>query len=373
MAIHANAWGQGDGPYGQAGGPNPMPYGPNVGQAPASYGPIAGPAPMQSGESDGSGMAQASGPAYNGNGNCNSGNCGSDWQFFGEYLYMRPRNAEVPYGVVFNGPPDTPTAVPIQVGRPGVADIKYDGSWRAGVSHSIDECNAVVLTYSHFQGDDQDNIATDAFQIRSMVSHPSTLTADPASAFLIAESTYSMKYDLADVDIRWTFDDECDTKLSLVGGLRYASLVQDFEALFTSSIGQQLVTSQIHFEGAGPRIGAEGEHRGSSGMLVYGKAMASFIAGQFRGAYNQSDNFTANIVDTGFNAPRIVTILDAELGIGWSTPNDRVRLTTGYMLSGWFNVLKTSDFIKSVQQNDFTGMNGTITFDGFVSRVEIRF
>jgi len=65
-----------------------------------------------------------------------------------------------------------------------------------------------------------------------------------------------------------------------------------------------------------------------------------------------------------------VSILDLELGIGWSTPGGRLRMTGGYMVNSWFNTVTTADFIGAVQRNDFTDLDDTLTFDGLVVRAE---
>ena len=70
---------------------------------------------------------------------------------------------------------------------------------------------------------------------------------------------------------------------------------------------------------------------------------------------------------------RIVTILDLEMGIGWTSCSGCFRLTGGYVVSSWLNTVKTADFIRAVQQNNFGGLNGTTTFDGLVARAEVRF
>ena len=59
-----------------------------------------------------------------------------------------------------------------------------------------------------------------------MVSQPSTWTSNAASDWVQAASDYQMIYSLADVDFRWTFENQNDTRLSLLAGMRYASLDQ---------------------------------------------------------------------------------------------------------------------------------------------------
>ena len=369
LSVHATAWGQGpgyalQGPYGPPAGP--WAGGPGVVQAAYQSEALqAGPAPQ---------MAPEGTATYDA---C----CSCDpripaWEFFGDFLYIRPRNANVAYGVLFNPAtqPETPpgAATPIQLAQPGTAGIDFHPGWRVGFAKAVDECNAVVATFAHYEGENQDSISTDQYEIRSMVSQPSTWSSNEASDWLQAATDYRMTYSVADVDFRWTFDNENDTRLSLLAGLRYAALDQRLDATFTST-DVQVVHSQVNFEGGGLRIGFDGERRTPHGLVFYGRATASLVAGTFRGNYTQASVLTGYLVDTGYPADRVVPIIDAELGTGLSLWNDKLRLTVGYSFSGWFNIVRTDEFIGAVQANNFGGMHDTLTFDGFVGRAELQF
>ena len=65
---------------------------------------------------------------------------------------------------------------------------------------------------------------------------------------------------------------------------------------------------------------------------------------------------------------RVIGQLDSELGVGWT--NGRWRLSAGYMFSEWTNVVDTSSFIDAVQNNDYTDVKHSLTFDGLVTRLE---
>ena len=145
--------------------------------------------------------------------------------------------------------------------QPGIASIDFRPAWRTGFSKSLDECNAVVATLTHFEGEGQDGISTNPpLLIRSMVSSPTTWTSNAASDFLSAASDYSMIFTLADVDFRWTYENENDTRLSVFAGMRYASLHQRLDVTFGPTEVQN-VHSQVNFEGGAPPSGFEGERR----------------------------------------------------------------------------------------------------------------
>jgi hypothetical protein len=311
------------------------------------------------------------GAGYSPCGGCNAGL--PQWEAFGEFIYIRPGNANVAYGGAVSD--QTPGAVPaVQVAPPGIASIDYHPGFRAGFSKSLDECNAVVVSETHYEGENGSSISGGVFPVQSLITNPSTaFLAD--SAFAGATSDYAMRFDLADVAVRWTFENENDTRLSLLAGVRYAALNQRLDSTFTGSANgdTQNVHSQVDFEGGGFRIGFDGERKTPHGLLFYGRTSASLLDGSFRGAYTHSSVLVGPLVDTGYSANRVVPIIEAELGVGVSLWNDKLRLTAGYSFSGWFNIVRTDQFIGAVQNNNFSGMSDGMTFDGLVGRAELQF
>jgi len=135
----------------------------------------------------------------------------------------------------------------------------------------------------------------------------------------------------------------------------------------------QYVHSQVNFEGGGLRLGFEGERRTPIGLVFYGRTAASAVAGTFRGVYTETSANNGSLINTGFPADRVVPILDAELGFGMSCFQDTLRITAGYSFSAWLNVVRNDQLIAAVGTNNFSGLSSTLTFDGFVGRVELRF
>jgi len=135
------------------------------------------------------------------------------------------------------------------------------------------------------------------------------------------------------------------------------------------------VRSEINFDGFGIGFGLDGMRRSAySGLLIYGRGSASFVAGEFKADYRQTSQFGSNsIVGNTLVDYRLLTILQTELGLGWQSQCGRVRVLAGYQFAGWFNALTTGSYIPGVQARQFNALNETITFDGLVSRVEWRF
>ncbi len=295
------------------------------------------------------------------------------WRLFGELLYLRPRDAEVAYAVPIDGaigPPDG--AAPVQVGRIGVCDPDYEPGFRVGFGRQCDACSELAATFTHFESNTFDQVSTEApLVVRSLVVHPGTLAA--ATDYLWAQAEYGIDFQLLDLDYRRLLCCGDLYAVNYLAGVRYGHLDQDFRNV-SFNTGVQTVETDIQFDGGGLRLGLEGERLAPCcGLLIYGRATASFVAGEFKATYFQANAFDPEVVDTRWEAGRIVTMLDLELGLGWMSPCGRYRFTTGYMVNGWFNTVKTDEWINAVHHNDFAGLGDTLTFDGWTARAEIRF
>jgi len=305
---------------------------------------------------------------------CDPCGCGPNWFAFGDYLYMRPRDAEVAYAVPINGPIDEPDDPKIQIGPTAVADFDYESAFRVGFGAALGNMMSMGATYTYFDTDTSSSTSTlPGNLIHTLVSHRQTDTA--SQQFLSATADYSMDFDLIDVDFRRVLSCGCGHQVTCLLGARYAGLQQDFMAEFSAPNNEETVATDVHFDGGGIRVGLDAEWYGCNRRcFVYGRSAASFVAGEFKGTYTQEDLFGQDVIYTDWQAGRIVTMLDLEVGIGFASRNGRMRASVGYMVSGWFNTVNTDEFIRAVAvTSDFTSLNNSMSFDGAVARAEIRF
>ena len=318
-------------------------------------------------------------------GNCGSecgGDCGGcecctpPWMHmssaYGDFLYLRPRSAEVAFAVPIDGPiVQPPTANPIQIGRTTNVDPGYEPGFRAGFWRALSPCSSIGGSYTRFESNTFNSVSTDAPNvIRSLVSHPSSQSA--STDFLSAKAGYGLDFDFADADFRHIFVHGNNYAVNYLLGGRYARLSQDFESHFFDN-GTETVRNCIGFDGGGIRFGLDGQRFAPNcGLMAFCRGTASFVAGEFRSQYFQGQSFDPSVVDTTWKAGRIVPILDLEIGAGWTSPKQHVRLMAGYMVSSWFNTVKVQDFVHAVQDNNFTQLSNTLTFDGLTARAEFR-
>jgi hypothetical protein len=297
------------------------------------------------------------------------------WQVYGEFLYLRPRNAGLEYATIMNGP-IAPRQTAIQDGRTATLDPEFEPGFRVGLAKAFDECSTLSASYTRYENRSSDSVAigNPPNVIRSLVAHPSSLNA--GSDWLNASAYQDISFDLADAEYRhilWCGD---RYTVDYLAGVRYANLKQRFRSQFESTIVEN-VNTDINFDGAGIKIGIEAERYSCSRrFFVYGKAVASILGGEFQGSYFQGGTNDPSIAETTWKEARCVSILDCELGVGWTNCTGRVRASAGYMFSSWMNVVKSGEFISAVQANSYHGPNkiegNGIVFDGLVARLELR-
>ena len=352
-----------------------------AGQSPAQQSPgdIISPSAASQGQPSFSGPAASPQPE-SGQGPCDcrpGACCIPNWSVYSELLYLRPGNANIPFGVPINGAIAPPAGVaPVQVGPEGVVDHYYQPAFRLGFRCALDDCGSLGGSYTQFDHNAAAGLhVTAPTVIQSLITHPGTFSA--ATDFLDSDANDNLQFRLADIDYRRTLCCDDLYAINYLFGCRYASLNQNFLGQFSNSTTHEAVATQVNFEGGGLRVGLDGErHACGSGWMVYGKGDASFVGGQLRTQYTQQDDFRGTVVSTGWNEQRVITILNLELGFGWVSPSGRFRATTGYMVNGWLNMLRTSDYINAVQTNTSgvsTNQANMMTFDGLVTRLEYRF
>ena len=302
--------------------------------------------------------------------------CGSTWEHsttvWAAALYMRPRNADVPFAVPIDGPIGSILANPIQTGAVALLDPDYEVGYTVGFDLALNALTSISLEYLSLDSSTANQVSTSAPNVlRSLVSHPSSTSA--AADFLSAEATLGIDLQTLDLSLRHLFVGGDVFAVNYFAGVRYARLEQNFHSTFFDN-GTETVDSQVDFDGAGLRLGLETERRACNHCIhLYGRTAASFLAGRFQTNYFQGQTFDPTVVSTSWEAGRIVPILDLEVGGGWSSKCGRFKLSAGYVFSAWFNTIKTDDFIQAVQQNDFHSLSNTLTFDGIVARAEYCF
>lgn len=284
---------------------------------------------------------------------------------FSDFLYLQPTGADVDFAAVQTG------AAPR--GAFGIADPDYDTGIRFGLNAALTDAISVAGTYTIYESNSRAAavpVAPD--NLVSTVLHPTSPTA--AINWTSISTAYDIDFQTADLDLRTMISNGELHAVNFTIGARYGQLDQHFTAMHTElAANATTVFSDVNFYGVGVKLGLGGERRLADSLFsVYGQGLMSLLTGEFQASYEQRN--TANATTPAFlnfDDDRVVPMLECELGVAVTTPNG-IRLTAGYQMSAWFNVVTTADFIDAVQANRFDDVDDTITFDGFVTRAEVR-
>lgn len=290
---------------------------------------------------------------------------------FGDYLFMRLRNNDISYAQPVNGlgPQALPTGPLAQVSQ------DYQSGFRAGFWFAPMELLTVRAQYWSWDGNSSNSSTVpDGSIFQALTTHPST--DNTALDSLVASGTVKNEVRIIDIDGLVKVVDCGPWTVQGVGGIRYARLNQTFQGNY-EILGATQVETNSDFRGIGPRVGIESEVRVRGGLGAYGKGSVSFLLGEFSTEYDQQNVFQGTLATSAFKQDRLVTNVDLELGISWSSCNDRFRISGGYLIQSWSNVVSSNGLIEAVQQNAFTtnrnNLRDTIIFDGFVVHAELRF
>ena len=311
---------------------------------------------------------------------CDYGACVHRTGFFGEYMNLQVRGVDQAYGVAQDGIGGLGT---VPVGRVGTTDFDNHSGFRAGFTVALDCTSSITATYTSFESDVEDALVSPVV-IQPLVAFPGTFNAGFTAQ--AANAVNHVDFQFIDVDYRAILRSGKDYYVNYLLGARYAQLTQEFSALFPFAPpnGATLVETEIGFDGGGIRFGLDGERQlcAEYGLGTYAKLVGSLVAGQSQASYLQVNQFNGIEATTQWEDSRLMNIWEIELGLSWTSGNGMLRLTAGYYVAIWGNVVTTPEYINAVQTFDLTrngnytdvgqDANDTITFDGIVARLEIN-
>jgi hypothetical protein len=291
---------------------------------------------------------------------------------FADLLYWRVRGTDVIYGQ----PRDGIGVLSVPRGEQGIVEPDYAVGFRVGGEFALGECSSIEASYLWWQNQSHSHLEAPAGTvIQSALTLPQT--ANAAADSLSANANTSFTLQVVDGVFKHTLcTDHSHYAVNWLAGARFAHLSEELHGDFTI-LGATAVDTHINFDGAGPRVGLEGELVGRGGLMVFGRGAANLLAGHFGAEYLQQNIFAGVQGVTNYRSDRIVPVLELELGVGWVSPGGNIRASAGYYVAGWFNSFTTPDLIQGVQTSNFTtngnNLRDTITFDGVMARLEIRF
>ena len=307
------------------------------------------------------------------------GDCGPGYaagpclSWYVDWLYLRASDADVTHAQQQNGLGGAGT---VPFGDIGSVETDYDCGVRTGVCIPCAPSSSILLSYTFYETDGFNgvvapNIPGGGGAVGSLVHHPNTaLTASAGPVF----ATYDIDFQLADMLYRSSISCGPRHSLNYLIGFQYGNLEQNFSqsGIFGGGLGGDIDTfTTIDFDGGGLKAGFDVDHCLQSGFSAYGRLTGAVMAGQFGTHYlMRNATTTVELAHADWKDDRIVTHLEYEVGLGWTCPSGHWRFSSGYMFSHWMNIVTTPELIDAVQADNYTDVDGTLSFDGFITRVE---
>lgn len=315
-------------------------------------------------------------PMHFGSGCCPTDVC-SPWYAhrsgaYGEFLYLSPGNSDILYAREQTDP--QPPGAGSPTGPLGIVNIDESAGYRFGVTKCRDACSSWYAGFTRWDGASTHSITAIGQNVLDPVLlHPSTLTNGATGQQ--SNATEWMSFQFIDAGMRRIYSAGPSHAINWSAGMRYGQLNQNLSVNQTISTptGLTNLSTDIDFYGVGFLAGLDAERQNAcTGLLVYAKSSVSMLAGDWRADSRQTNQFGGGVIASRYEDFRLTPVLEGEVGAGWQSESGKVRLTGGFLASGWFNSISTRDYIQSFNEGNYVDMNDTISFSGLVTRLELR-
>ena len=278
-----------------------------------------------------------------------------------EYLYLKPYRSNLDFAIISpnaNGDPE---------GSIQSDDWHTRSAFRIGTGYGMPNDGPDIGFYYTYLHDDQ---------IGGLIQ--------PAGGLLFATQTHPGTVELvgratAEAALSYNvFDLEMGRRVSLgealslrpFGGLRFAEIDQTFNVQYNGGdANQDLVSNHLKYDGGGVRAGAQIDWMLLDHWSVYGRAAGSLMTGDYNATVTEYNNNGATALTNVNQSFRKITPV-AEMAFGVSYQSEHLRLSLGYEITNWFNLVDTPSFVDDVQQGKFLHNVSDLGVDGLAVKAE---
>jgi len=281
-----------------------------------------------------------------------------------DFLYVRPRRRALDF--VINDPFADGSSI-----RGKVESLDWDttGAYRLGAGYRLVNGWEVGGTYFYLHSKDD----------RSLIASPTgalfaTLTAPGIDQVNTAKGSTNLDMDIIDADLAKRIAVNDRLVVRVAAGGRVASIQQKLFASYTGGTAGSgvLVSSPVRFDGIGVKVGSEAWFKVWGNVGVYAKANTSLLTGNFRTRLSQSINGgTSTLIDVSDKFTKVVPITELGLGLAWQT--DNIRVSVGYEIANFFNMVDSVDFVDGSSFGKIQHRQSDLSYDGLAVSVGVFF
>ena len=279
----------------------------------------------------------------------------------GEFLYLKPYRRDLDFAILSpnaNGDPEGSIQSDAWHSR---AAFRIGAGWQAP-NNGPD----VGFYYTYLHDD----------QVAGLTAPPggllfATLT-HPGSVAVVTSATADARlaYNVFDLEVSRRLG-ACDSvSVRPFGGLRFAEITQDLNAAYNGGdANRDTVSSHSKFDGGGLRAGAEVDWMLLDRVSLYGRAAGSLMVGDFQNTQTEFNNDGRTpLTNVNESFRKIIPV--AELGFGVAYQGEHFRLSVGYEVVNWFNLIDTPDFVDDVHQGKLQRRVSDLGLDGLAVKAE---
>ena len=281
-----------------------------------------------------------------------------------EFLYLKPYRRALDFGIVSPALTNDPEG-----------SIQSDpwhsrAAFRVGAGYRMPEDGWDVGFFYTYLHDDQKGAlnASPVGEIFATQTHPGTVEfANKA----FADATLS--YNVYDLEIGRSADVSQHLAVRPFGGIRFADINQNFAVVYDGAdANRDMVGSRIKFDGAGLRAGGQADWKVLDHVSIYGRAAGSLMVGDFGVQQREFNNGgTTPLTNVGESFRMITPVLEMAVGVSYHT--EHFRLSLGYEVTNWFNMIDTPNFVDDVHQGKYQRNVSDLGIDGLAVRAELTY
>jgi hypothetical protein len=286
--------------------------------------------------------------------------------FIGDYLLLKPRRDALDFAVLSSDTSAAPS------GTVQSLDWQTRSGFRFGTGYQLpNEPWRISVDYTYLHSSDG----------RTVTSPPggqlfATLTrGGGVDDVQSASATANIDYNVIDLDVTRLLAVSPSLDVQLFGGGRFAWIDQKFSAIYNGgTLGaiNDFVSSPVYFHGAGLSAGAQATWKIWHGFGLYGRFRSSLLSGHFRNFLTETnDNGAVTIVNVNETFRQMVPVLELGMGVAWQS--DHVRVSAGYEMINWFNMVDSLDFPGSTNIGKVGRRTSDLSLEGLALRVAFLF
>lgn len=294
-----------------------------------------------------------------------------------EATYLRPSRSNMDFAI------ESPTTSFTQTqGKVVSVNPDYTPGGRLGLNWAKGSGNDIGLQFTWLDASDNASagVPADGLLIGTRL-HPNSIIDEskPTSA----SAAYDFKHYAVDLSVGQRISVGKNLNLRLFGGLRYASLDQDFEVFYKDSVTGRTVniSDRNNFDGIGSRLGFEGDWDIGDGFSIFTEASGSLLVGNLEQKYLDvgydgisTTNTRVDIEERFEN--RVVPVVEGRVGITYHAKlasARRLSVSLGYEWQNWYNVVSVVRFSDDVDRQVMSTDTTDIGLGGFFLKGLVSF